>query len=486
MTIRSLIMATIVLAATPAAGAKPVVAVFNIQTRGVQLEESTLQNLSDFLADRLAATGRFLIVPRDQLRKRLTEQKKKSYKACFDQSCQIELGRELAAQKSLASRVMKLGSKCVVSVTLFDLRKAATDRGATAEGGCDVDGIMASIKGVAAKLGGKGASAAPGPAPTPAPAPKARKGTLRVKGTPGGAEVLVTGALNKPPHGGRHRGRLPLDLTGLKPGSYQVQVTRPGFKPYSRWVWIRAGLGMAVDVRLKKIGPTITHAKDRSTMVLVRAGAFVRGAPKGKDNVPQRRIHLDTFYIDKYEVTAAQYARCVRARGCSRPTEDDDECTYGKRGKERHPINCVTWRDASRYCAWAGKRLPTEAEWEKAARGTDGRRYPWGDKKPTCGLAQSRQCKGDGPVTVTSFAGAKSPWGAVQMAGNVYEYVADHYGEDYYEKAPGRNPKGPVGGRLRVMRGGSWDHREGHLQTYVRRRVKPDRPDTKVGFRCAK
>jgi formylglycine-generating enzyme required for sulfatase activity len=476
------------LISAPAAAKKPVVAVFNMEARGVKLDEGTLQNLSDFLADRLAATGRYLVAPRDQLKKRLGQQKKKSFKACFDQSCQIELGRELAAQKSLATRVMKLGSKCIVSTTLYDLRKAATERGATADGGCDVDGITASIKAAVTKLAGKSAAPAPAPAPapTPVPAPKSSGGTLRVEGSPAGASVAVVGALNKPPHGGRRQGRLPADLTGLKPGSYNVQVSRAGHVPYAKWVYVKAGRAVGLRVKLKKVGPTISHKKDRSTMVRVQGGSFVRGTDRGKDNVPQRKIHLDGFYIDKFEISAAQYAACVRKRGCDKPKATDDECTYSKRGKGKHPINCVSWTDASKYCAWAGKRLPTEAEWEKAARGSDGRRFPWGDKKPSCALAQSRQCKADGPLPVTAFAGAKSPCGAVQLAGNVYEYVADYYDKGYYKNSPGRNPKGPGTGRMRVMRGGSWDHREGHLQTFVRRRVKPDRPDTKVGFRCAK
>ena len=147
-----------------AEGKKKIVAVFDIENRGAHLRRAALRILSDYLADRLAATGAYKVVPRDQLKKRLVAQRKRSYKKCFAQSCQIEIGKDLAAQKSLATKVMKIADTCVLTSTLFDLRTSTTDRGATARGKCDGKGVMASIDQVVAKLAaGVVQSGGPGP-----------------------------------------------------------------------------------------------------------------------------------------------------------------------------------------------------------------------------------------------------------------------------------------------------------------------------------
>ena len=134
---------------------KPVVAVFDVEVKGAELSKEELDRLSDFLASQIAETGVFQVVPRSQLRERLTQQKEQSHKQCYDQACQVELGRELAAEKSISTQVIKLGSQCAVTATLYDLRKSASDRAATVQGGCDLDGIVGNLEIAARRLAGK-------------------------------------------------------------------------------------------------------------------------------------------------------------------------------------------------------------------------------------------------------------------------------------------------------------------------------------------
>ena len=228
----------------------------------------------------------------------------------------------------------------------------------------------------------------------------------------------------------------------------------------------------------------IRHAPDNSVMVLVPAGPFVRGSGL-KDAGPQRKIQLDAFYIDRYEVSCARYRGCVVAGACSLPGRQHKECTYGHIGLEGYPVSCVDWAQADAYCRWAGKRLPTEAEWEKAARGTDGRVFPWGNQRPSCQLTQYLRCDGR-PFPVASFAEVASPYGAVQLAGNVWEWVADWYAGDYYANSPAHNPRGPRTGTLRIMRGGSYRSVDFFLTTTHRNRAEPGSRDRGNGFRCAR
>ncbi len=200
--------------------------------------------------------------------------------------------------------------------------------------------------------------------------------------------------------------------------------------------------------------------KDGMTLLYVPAGEFTMGNNSGNANEkPEHKVYLDAFWIDQTEVTNAMYAKCVKAGACQAPSSTKSytrDSYYGNPQFDTYPVVYVAWNDAKQYCTWAGRRLPTEAQWEKAARGTDGRIYPWGDQAPDKTRLNYNFEVGD-MTQVGAYPTGASPYGALDMAGSVWEWVADWYGETYYASSPGRNPTGPTSGDARVLRGGSWD-----------------------------
>jgi serine/threonine protein kinase/formylglycine-generating enzyme required for sulfatase activity len=215
---------------------------------------------------------------------------------------------------------------------------------------------------------------------------------------------------------------------------------------------------------------------------------------------PRHIVFLDAYWIDQTEVTNGQYAACEAAGACPAPGESSSgsrEAYYGNPAYDNFPVIHVSWHNANTFCAWRDARLPTEAEWEKAARGVDGRTYPWGDGAITGELANSRdsnpegESPEDGWFEDTSPVGyyplGASPYGALDMAGNVSEWVADWYDSDYYGSPDAsENPVGPRTGRYHVVRGGSWDHGAVTLRVAYRGSNDPGYQDDKVGFRCAR
>jgi formylglycine-generating enzyme required for sulfatase activity len=241
-------------------------------------------------------------------------------------------------------------------------------------------------------------------------------------------------------------------------------------------------------------------------MVLIPAGDFWMGCNAAKDGgcdpdeKPQHQVTLSAYYMDLDEVTVDDYAGCVSAGGCS-PPDTGSGCNWGSGGKGSHPINCVDWFQASAYCAWADKRLPTEAEWEKAARGgcetvagdckTGMRTYPWSEAAASCTYAVMSD-GGDGcgtggtsPVGSNSPAG-DGPYGLRDMSGNVWEWGADWYDSSYYGTSPSQDPKGPSDGDKRVFRGGSLYDFGASLRAAVRFGDLPETRYSGLGFRCAR
>ena len=220
---------------------------------------------------------------------------------------------------------------------------------------------------------------------------------------------------------------------------------------------------------------------DGAEMVYIPAGEFIMGSDEGdSDERPVHTVYLDAFYIDTTEMTNSQYRKCVEAGACDTPVKTT---YYDNADYAQHPVVYVSWNDADAYCQWAGKRLPTEAEWEKAARGTDGRTYPWGEGIH-CDHAHYGGC-GEGTVPVGSKPKGASPYGALDMAGNVWEWVADWYDSDYYSQSSWLNPPGPDSGVGRVLRGGSLHGNQRFTRCAYRVGGNPRYWYFYVGFRCA-
>jgi formylglycine-generating enzyme required for sulfatase activity len=223
------------------------------------------------------------------------------------------------------------------------------------------------------------------------------------------------------------------------------------------------------------------------SMVLVPAGEFIMGSSTGEaDERPERRVYLDAFFMDQNHTTVEQYARFLEAMPHDAPPEWN---IMSRARHQKRPVVNVAWADASAYCTWAGKRQPTEAEWEKAARGTDGRIYPWGNESPTRVHANIRKETWSNHYvlsTVGSYEDGKSPYGINDMAGNVWEWVSDWYDPEYYKTAPLRNPTGPATGTSKVVRGGSWGSGPESLRSAKRETHVPSFQGYGTGFRCAK
>ena len=225
--------------------------------------------------------------------------------------------------------------------------------------------------------------------------------------------------------------------------------------------------------------------KDGAPMVLVPAGEFPMGSEQGDDDEqPVHRVFLDSFYLDTFEVTNGRFAKFVAAIQSEPPWGFADTETPVLHAER--PVRWVNWLEATGYCLWAGKRLPTEAEWEKAARGTEGRLYPWGHEPPTPAHAVFGLKEGTETVSpIGNRDKGTSPYGVHDLAGNLYEWVADWYDEGFYTPLPTLNPRGPIEGTAKVQRGGSYINGPYRLRSAFRTKGDPTEHDPHVGFRCA-
>jgi eukaryotic-like serine/threonine-protein kinase len=241
------------------------------------------------------------------------------------------------------------------------------------------------------------------------------------------------------------------------------------------------------------IGDCWVSPEDGMTLMYITNGEFMMGSTVADsdpdiDEQPQHKVYLDAYWMDKTEVTNAMYEKCVLAGKCQEPHNTNSYTRgnyYRNNAFADYAVIYVDWYQAKSYCEWAGRRLPTESEWEKGARGTDGRVYPWGNDAPTSELANYNNYVGD-TTEAGHYPRGVSPYGLLDMAGNVWEWVADWFGGDYYTNLPSKNPLGPSSGRFRVLRGGSWSNSDWVLYAADRFRDLPDSRNFSYGFRCVR
>ena len=280
--------------------------------------------------------------------------------------------------------------------------------------------------------------------------------------------------------------------------STQVMAVTSGGKDVAdvKPEWTEAGRKEAV--RLAALPP-------KDEMSLIPPGPFLMGSNRQIDRnsyppeFPQRTVQMDAYEIDKYEVTMVQFLRYVLAKSLE-PLVDWKWGGVFQKTMAYHPVMHVSWHDADSYCKWAGKRLPTEAEWEKAARGEDGRIYPWGNQMAGLSRANYGRTGLSGPVrdrperlllyppivSVDKYDNAVSPYGVFNMAGNVAEWVADWYEPAFYKHGPDRNPKGPDHGTSKAFRGGGWVDSTPSVRAAQRNGTDPNARMNWLGFRCAR
>ncbi len=383
---------------------KTIVAVFDIEFKRVRMANSVRVALRDFIETRLTASGIYEVVPPDQLKKALSKQKIKSYRKCYKQTCQIKIGEELSADRTLSTRITRIGRACMVSMKLY------------------------------------------------------HPGTLVVTGSPAGASTWITG-----PGGFSVVRGLPVTVTGARRGTYQVKVSREGYRAVQRQAAVNPGKATTVTVKLVKGGAAPG-----------RAGiTWIRSRPAGVS-------------FGKTEVTLGQYRACVRAGACKAGTfkkkSDYKYCNWGHSGRERHPMNCVNWHGATAFCKWSGGRLPTENEWYAEASNGAKRKYPWGSETATCVRAvmddkrtvgsagiQTDGCGEDRTWAVCSISAGNSVSGLCDMSGNVLEWTSTAIGA------------------AQVLCGGGWNlHHLGDLSSSARDRYKPSSKYSNVGFRCVR
>ena len=470
-------------AALPAQAARPVVAVFTLESKKARLSADDLDALSEFLGGKLTESGRYQVVPRSELKAALSAEKKASYKACYADACQIEVGKELAAEKTLAGSISKLGSKCIVTLKLYDLQNATNEAAGTHKGGCTVDDGVASLEQALLRMLGA-------PAPRPAGGYDAiLEHAERV--TVATAEASAAAAKDRE----AREAQIEADwakvqkiaTTAALPTPERLAVVQVFLRDYPE--------DNPRRVEAEVFARVLTQGEDPPApvdgMVYVPSAELAMGCRRAVDsecfdNEETRKVNVRAFWIDRLEVTAAEYAACVAAGACKAP-KTSEACTAGAAGLERHPINCIDQRQAQAYCSFVSKRLPTEEEWELAAGGTDGRKYSWGsapfakvaatniadlsarDAKPRWDFVVGFRDGYAQTAPVGRFPADASPYGALDMMGNVSEWTSTR-----------------VKGKFWAARGGSWQSRPRHARVSFRNWFEAHLLGPNVGVRCAR
>jgi formylglycine-generating enzyme required for sulfatase activity len=324
--------------------------------------------------------------------------------------------------------------------------------------------------------------------------PAASYGTVSVSADVPGAEILLDGGFV-----GRIAEGKPIILQNVRAGTREIRVRDFSDREARREVVVKKGGTLKAAVNLLNLPSAETRkellaigknpqghteywrAQDGAIVVRIPGGEFLRGSPEGVGQPherPQHRVHVSEFLIDKTEVTWRQFRKYAAATGARVPSPP----LWGT--PDDYPTSFILWEEAKGYCEWVGGRLPTEAEWEKAARGTDGSQYPWGNDwdSERCNSISGGPHR---PESVGNFPSCVSPYGALDMPGSMWEWGADWYGESYYAESSSRDPQGPTSGSRRVIRGGGWMSQPLWLRTAHRFGVPPTTRKADHSFRCA-
>ncbi len=254
----------------------------------------------------------------------------------------------------------------------------------------------------------------------------------------------------------------------------------------------RVILWIAVCAWVSVLFPAHTHAADKTDMIAFPAGEFWMGSPEGegrKDEWPRHKVYLDAYAIDRYEASGRDFERYLEANPKQHPTITGWFDRKIRPDMAQRPVFGLTWKRCRDYCIWKGKRLPTEAEWERAAAGLQSRLYPWGDELPDPSRANFNRCcfiqKGLVLSEVSENPLGKTPEGVFNLAGNVAEWVHDWYDKNYYKVSPYKNPQGPERGKYHTIRGGAWNSLPGYLRSSSRYGYNDANDFYGIGCRCA-
>ncbi|TDJ50506.1 MAG: hypothetical protein E2O45_02965 [Nitrospina sp.] len=264
--------------------------------------------------------------------------------------------------------------------------------------------------------------------------------------------------------------------------------------PVKKGGWGALGRGGAVFLAGVALSFAVSsQAGEPADMVLIRAGEFLMGSPEGqgrRDEHPQHQVYLDAYWIDRYEVTGGDFEHYLAEHPQQHPTITGWHGRKVRPGMEHKPVIGLTWKRCRNYCLWRGKRLPTEAEWERAGGGVHHRIYPWGEVPPDTRRAHFNRCcfidKGDILREVGSLERGKTPEGVYEMSGNIAEWVFDWYDAHYYQTSPYKNPKGPPKGKYHVIRGGAWNSLSNYMRVSHRYGQNDGQDFYGIGCRCAK
>jgi len=268
---------------------------------------------------------------------------------------------------------------------------------------------------------------------------------------------------------------------GTTPTPIVVVVTATSLPPTETQTVEPTATLVPVPVSGPQNGTTMKWV-DGSTLVYIPPSEFIMG--NGGFDAPIHAVAVDSFWMYQTKVTNRMFAQCVAVGACSAPTEELGGPVYSNPEYANHPVVGVTWDQAQTYCGWSQGQLPTEAQWEKAARGTDGNAYPWGSDKPACDLLNLGYCSGR-TSEVDAFSTGVSPYGLYDMAGNLFEWVSDWYGEAYYNTAQAENPIGPESGQYRSIRGSSFETDFDQAESAIRHFGAQVYHSRDLGFRCA-